>query len=650
MRQHLLSALSGRHGELLFVAALYGFLLLTGWVYSAGITGPLLFDDFWNLQPLADGGGINSWDSFRRFVFDNDSGPTGRPVSMLSFVMNAQDWPPSVTALKYTNIMIHLLCGLALFWFALLLSERLGQKREHSLQIALFVTALWLLHPLNVSTTLYIIQRMTQLMTLFALLALVCYLKGRFLAESSPRTALLWLGLCLFPFALLSVLSKENGALLLLLIVVMELTLFRQMRIRGIYRTWFVVGVVTPLLIVGGYLLVSLPENLARYEIRNFTLGERLLTETRVLLDYLSQIAMPSLNSGQLFFDDLTVSRSLIDPVSTLFSTLLLLFLLGSALWWRKRQPVYSFAVLWFFAMHLLESTYIPLELYFEHRNYLPMIGPLFAGGWYLRLFLSSGYSQRLANTARLLLLLFVSLLTAITWSTTSLWGNEALLKATWAQQRPGSTRAQLVYSQYLKAAGLPELALQRAELARQQQPNEITVLLFIWSQACDSGLEAPFTLGDIAENPDLEYHRDDINQTLRILVEDMQAQKCEYPPIEDLLALFERVGELPLTHEKRVGYHIYFSDVYTHMRRLDPALIQLSRAFGLNPDPRFPIRQSILSASAGNFADALVFLDRAEAADRARNPLLPSQQQEIDRLRQIFQRRVAEQEDTVAG
>ena len=374
-----------QHSAIFFGIGLLLLLVVTYLIYRPGITGGLLLDDFWNLRAIGENGGITSFDSFRQFVFNNNSGPTGRPVSMASFLIDGQNWPPYVPSFKYTNILIHLLSGVTLCWFALLLSQALNLKANQSSWFALAVAGIWLLHPLNISTVLYVVQRMTQLMTLFALAALVCYLSGRRLLDSNPFRAAILLGLCLFPFGLLSVLSKENGALLLLLIVVMEFTIFQERSREGVFKLWFYAGVLFPLLIVIGYLIYSAPENLALYDIRSFSLSERLLTETRILVTYLSKILLPNITGDGLYHDDLLVSTSLLQPVTTLFSFALLLGIFCSAFYFRRTQPVYAFAVFWFFTMHILESSYVPLELYFEHRNYMAMIGPLFAVAWYVR-------------------------------------------------------------------------------------------------------------------------------------------------------------------------------------------------------------------------------------------------------------------------
>ena len=315
---------------------------------------------------------------------------------MLSFLIDSQSWQLNVASFKYTNIMIHVLNGLMLCWFVCEMLQILGLSVQRSALLSLLVAALWLLHPFNGSTVLYVVQRMTQLMTFFALASLLCYLKGRQLAFSKPKKGLLLLCFCLFPFALLSVLSKENGALILLLIVVFELSVFRLRPKNTALTTWFTVGVVAPLLLFGLYLLLSFPDAIATYEFRHFSIYERLLSQSRIIVIYLGKILVPIEAGLSLFADDLPISDSLFSPLSTFFSVLLLVGLATAALYWRKTQPMLFFGIAWFFVMHLLESTYLPLELYFEHRNYMSMIGPLISCVWsvsYTHLTLPTIYS-----------------------------------------------------------------------------------------------------------------------------------------------------------------------------------------------------------------------------------------------------------------
>ncbi len=627
--------------DALFGGCLIAMLVCCYLIYSPGFTGPLVLDDLWNLQPLGEAGGVNTLENFLRFVFANDSGPTGRPVSMLSFLIDAQDWPPNVAALKYTNLMLHLLTGLAFCWFTILLGRLTKLSLSQAAVLGLLSAALWLLHPFNASTTLYVVQRMTQLMTLFSLAALICYLYGRQIIETNKRHGLMLLCLSLFPFGLLAVLSKENGALLLLLVVVIESTLQHAARAAYWLRVWYRFGVVLPLVVVIVYLVFAFSGDVELYAIRDFNLGERLLTESRITWIYLANILLPNTLGAGVYHDDFLISRSLFAPVTTLLSIVALAFLTGSAIFLRKLQPVYSFAVLWFLSAHLLESTYLPLELYFEHRNYLAMMGPLFAVFWYLNQFnskLSVMRSRGLLVCGGAVLIWCATL----TYQLANLWGNSLALHTQWALEKPASVRAQMSLADTLKYLNEPEIAMERLQIAHEHHPRELTLMLYMWNLSCEYGLPAPYSLEQIAAFPDLEYVRDDVNHHLKILLENLTLHRCAFPDETIMVSLFERIGEFSLPDFRRAGFHFYYSDLFVFYGKLNPALINLSRAFEANPVAQIPIRQALLSASANNFSDALIFLGRAREADANRNPLLPSSEVEIDLLETDFRRKLA--------
>lgn len=624
-----------------FGVALFGLLLLTWWLYLPGLTGPLVLDDLWNLEPLGEGGGVDSLDRFRQFVFGNNSGPTGRPIAMASFLLDAQDWPARVPALKHTNVLLHLLGGTLLFWFALLLCDSLGKPRTQGMQIALLVAAFWLLHPINNSTVLYVVQRMTQLMTLFALAALICYLAARKCLHLSPFKAYCLLGLCLFPFAMLSVLSKENGALLLILIVLMESLLFSRRQVAPLFVAWYRIGILLPLGIVLLYLLVTLPESLAGYETRTFSLMERLLTQSRVLSSYIFSILIPGLVEGSVFHDDFQISHSLLSPPGTLAAIIFLLALLTSAVIVRKKQPVYSFSVLWYFSLQVLESSYLPLELYFEHRNYFPMIGPAFGLAFYLHSLVVAAERKELKQAAVVAAGVVLVFSTWLSWDNTNRWSNGLNLHAVWAEEKPRSMRAQTTYAEYLNALDMPDAAMERLRMLAQHYPNEITVKLFMWNHSCEYGLPQPFTLQTLIMDEQLEYSRDDINFYLARLLENLINNRCDYPNREVLIALFERIDQFNLTLPRKASFYVYFSDLFVYFGMLDPALINLSKSYELNPVPDLPVRQALLSASAGDFRSALIFLERAKQADQQRNPLIPSVMDEILQLEADFESRL---------
>ena len=198
-----------------------GVILTCLMVYFVGLKGGFIFDDYPNLEPLGTYGTIDSWDKVRNFLSSGFAGPTGRPISLASFLINDNTWPSIAYSFKYTNIMIHLLNGVLLYWAILLLLRNYNYKEQQAIWIALIASGIWLLHPYFVSTTLYVVQRMAQLATLFTLIGIIGYLKARLLLAHKPILAYFYMALSIGLCTILATYSKENGALLPLLILVL---------------------------------------------------------------------------------------------------------------------------------------------------------------------------------------------------------------------------------------------------------------------------------------------------------------------------------------------------------------------------------------------------------------------------------------------
>lgn len=357
-------------------------LIVTCIVYWPGLHGPLLLDDIPNLFHLHRfGNGIIDW----KRVFELTPHGNDRPVSIASFLINWLLAGENVWALKFTNLLIHLSCGILIFWLSwLLLSYDIIKNRTRAQYIALWITALWLLSPFLLSTVLYVIQRMTQLAAFFTFCGLLFYVIGRINYEkrTSPGASLILINVILFwPLATL---SKQNGILLPLLIFIIEIFFFYKYpdrpdikRLRSALLAWIFIPAIVVLAAE-----VKYPEwLLGGYSGRNFTLYERLITQPRILLDYIGNLLLvPGVTPMSLFHDDYVKSTNLFTPVTTIPGLIFpMIIFLGAYKTAGKTAGIVFFGIVFFYAAHLVESSFIPLELYFEHRNYLPAFGIFFS-------------------------------------------------------------------------------------------------------------------------------------------------------------------------------------------------------------------------------------------------------------------------------
>ena len=170
--------------------------------------------------------------------------------------------------------------------------------------------------------------------------------------------------------------SKENAVLLPISLILVEFIFFRDLSRPHTKRALcaIIAGGVIFIGVVGVLLFInSNPLTVLNYSHRPFTSLERLLTEPRIVVFYLSQIFYP-IATRLSIEHDIPISTSILHPWSTIASLIAVLLLIGIGLWQIRKQPVLSFAILFFFLNHAVESTIIGLELAFEHRNYLPSL------------------------------------------------------------------------------------------------------------------------------------------------------------------------------------------------------------------------------------------------------------------------------------
>jgi len=300
-----------------------------------------------------------------------------RPISFLTLAINWYFGKDKVLGYHIINLLIHCLATTFLFIAILNIFQTPNVKEKFNRNryvIAFLSTALWAINPIQTQAVTYIVQRMASLAAMFYILSLLCYIKCR-LSSSSPHRIFFLLG-CALSF-LLGLGSKENAAMLPVSLMLIELTCFQRFNWRwGDGKKYYSGSVIAGgviIIVFGVWFFNSNIFNslLNSYQHRPFTFSERLLTEPRILIFYLSQIFFPL--PGRLSIEhDVPLSISLFQPWTTLPAILLTVLLIGLGISQLRKRPTIALALLFFFINHIIESTVLPLELIFEHRNYLP--------------------------------------------------------------------------------------------------------------------------------------------------------------------------------------------------------------------------------------------------------------------------------------
>lgn len=369
-------------------------LLLAFFCYRPGLNGGFLFDDTVNIVENAYLK-IDALDfaSLKAAAISMRGGISGRPISMVSFALNFYLAGPEAYGFKLANLIIHLLNGVSIFLLSMLV---LGlHRRRHPLElspdrmrwISVAVASVWLLHPLNLTAVLYVVQRMASLAALFMFFGLAAYLYGR-QRQVDGRRGWGWILSAFLLFTPLAVLSKENGVLLPAFMLLAEVVLLNfqapTKKTRFALMGLFAVTVILPAAVLAVNSIYDPSWLLAGYSVRDFTLPERLMTEARIVWFYLRLIVVPDISQLGVYHDDIAISRGLLTPYSTLAACIGIAALAATAFLLRKRHPIATFGILFFLLGHTVESSVFALEIAHEHRNYLPGYGILLVIFYYL--------------------------------------------------------------------------------------------------------------------------------------------------------------------------------------------------------------------------------------------------------------------------
>ena len=416
---------------------------LTLVVYWVGLNGPFLLDDNGAFAV------VKSWlegkHSLRDVLIGNSSWLTHRTLAMGSFAASAWVHGYHPFGFKLDNLLLHVANGVVLYFFLRSLLRHDATLASNATVAALLISSIWLLHPLQVSTVLYAVQRMAQWAALCCLLGLWFYVVIRERLEkdaSIQAVILLFLGIPLL--TILGIQGKQNAVVLPALCFVVELAWFAKKPRPKIVKTFFLLFLAAPTLL--GILLLALrPDSLlAPYHVYEFSPWQRLISEARVLCDYIRQLVVPYTPSMGISTDDYSSSTSLFSPISTLFSVLAIGAVSFLVCVYRQKYPALFGGWFFFLVAHSVEGSILPLELYYEHRNYLPSVG-IFVVCAALIVAASECLSNngiRIGRVGIVGAMALIALLSAQTHGRARVWSDAFVLHSMELKHHPNSIRA----------------------------------------------------------------------------------------------------------------------------------------------------------------------------------------------------------------
>lgn len=618
---------------------LFAILGMTWIVYWPGLNGGFLFDDFINLEPLGSFGGVKDWETAKAFIFNGVASSIGRPLSLATFLIDDTTWPSQASYFKPTNVKIHIINGLLVIWASLLILRSLKRNEAEAIWISLIAGAIWLLHPYMVSTTLYVIQRMALLSALFMLAGICAYLKGRALLIAGRYAAgYVCISAGVGIGTLLALLSKENGALLPLCILIIESVLPKFSA--PLITWWRVAFLIVPAIAVVGYLISLFELTDSPAYGRRYSQIERLITQPRIIWEYISHLLLPRIEGRGLFQDGYVFSTNLWSPITTLPSIICLLGVLFWSVAYRARFPLICFAILFFLSSHLMESTWLNLELYFEHRNYLAsafLFLPIAAAIVNLR----KRYGAKISIASGIGL---ISVLMFLTYNRVQLWADSDKLEIYWALSSTDSPRAQNRLGTLLLERAGPEKAIEYMEAASKRFPDSSLLSSNLLLIKVFSSLA---TLGDFELTADAMRRQPFDAQAvkgLRNLADEIAQPDAPKIYAEAMIMLIDKVYENK--SYGGVGLYVRVDQyirglMYIKLQNYDAALQSLLKAIDVYNETDAAL--SIVAEMAEAKPEyALILLDKAEMVykHQPERTLIRSREvydYEIERLRKIL-------------
>ena len=383
-------------------------------------------------------------------------------------------------------------------------------------------------------------------------------------------------------------------------------------------RWWAASFLVVPTLLVVGYVLNPFGWH-SSYITREFTMSERLASQSVALWTYLEHMLLLRTQGLGLFHDDFAILNwSSVKPWAGLVA---MVGCLAVATMLRRRYPELLFAITWFLLGHTVESAVIPLEIYFEHRNYLPMVGLLAGLSFFVvRLFVQHIEDARLI--ASVTGVAIVGMASVLLLSLTVLWSNPYLKLQVWHLEHPQSPRAWRAVTHMIGHVQSPQQGRRLAGIAAERFPDDPSFPLMEALLACrDDPRKAPGQQRQ-TDWADGGYRLGDGTLPIaRELADAYLHGQCDHAsvPLSGLLQSAPTMQAAQKNPNALLGLLHLRADVQLHNGQFYAAVESLLLADSVTKNPVTSLRLAHMMLRIGNVETAMEWIQNAERQSAAR-------------------------------
>ena len=606
-------------GALLFVSL---FAIAVA-IHSPGFPSPMIDDLFKRIPGMAKvferGGLMRVMGIF-----------PAEPLFMGSLYVNYVTTGMEAWPFRAINALFLALAGCTLAWMITRLldipSLSIPGTSLEKRAVALGLTLLYVVHPLQTFTVLYVWQRGTLMACGFFFGAVATFIAARSGRSRNPIAAYGLVAVLFF----CGLVSNENAATLPIVLLAANATLFPKPRDTFLRNTAFIVLLCVAVFVVYGIVthLLEGPESLVGsrvlhpvfvfHQVGAVSHFQIMLTECRVFFSYLMMMVVPFWHPMQLLQPQI-ISESLFAPPITALAVGGLISLIAAAVWLRKKSPLVALGICFTLITVAGESLFVPHYLFSGNRAILPMVGVLIVlAVGILHAFhraQQTSIDKALKYVASIMMVAAVAGLACLTLSRAKEWTPIHFWRAAYAQMPHTTAHVESAVMNLIPArlggvlldAGDYHEAVRVLREAAQLDPESSSVMLHLGQALCKSGerqecIEILKSL--LAKRPDLmpawtmlaDALRDEnrvdegiswLSKAVKLNPKDLQLRLTlasaliDADMVPEALAILNKVAQ---ANPRIAQVHVQMGLAMTKLRNLPEAIRQFNIALDLDP------------------------------------------------------------------